>query len=126
MQEADVAALVRRSYQAFLAGDKEALDDIFSDDFAFTSPRDHRLDREGFYTRCLPGAISFRDHYIEKLFIQGDEAFVLYTVELRDGTKFRNTEHVHVENNRIKSVEVYFGEVEPYLGPPRLDRPDTR
>ena len=51
----------------------------------------------------------FQNHQIEKLFVQGNEAFVRYQAVLKDGTTFRNTEYYRIEGNKIREVEVYFG-----------------
>ena len=45
----------------------------------------------------------------QQLFAQGNEAFVRYQAELKDGTTFQNTEYIQVEGNKVKEVEVYFG-----------------
>jgi hypothetical protein len=46
---------------------------------------------------------------IEQICEAGDEAFVRYLAELRDGTKFRNTEYFRIEGSKIKEIAVYFG-----------------
>ena len=46
---------------------------------------------------------------IEKIFVEGSAAFVRYQVELKDGSKFRNTEFMRTRGNQIVEVEVYFG-----------------
>jgi len=42
-------------------------------------------------------------------FEHGDEAFVRYECELKDGARFRNTEYFRIEGNKIREVEVCFG-----------------
>jgi hypothetical protein len=80
-----------------------------SDDFTFTSPRDDHISKATFFERCLPGSEQFLTFQIEKLFVQGNEAFVLYQAELKNGTTFRNTEYYKLEGNKIQEVEVFFG-----------------
>jgi ketosteroid isomerase-like protein len=109
MQQDTVSELIRKNFAAFLAKDRKTLEEVLSDDFTFTSPRDDHINKATFFERCLPGSDNFRTHHIEKLFVQGNEAFVLYQAELKDGTKFRNTEFYKIEGNRIREVEVYFG-----------------
>lgn len=109
MENNVVADLIRRNFAAFLAGDAETLEELFSDDFTFTSPRDNHISKAAYFERCFPGSEQFRAFHIEKLFVQGNEAFVRYQAELKDGTKFRNTEYMRVEGNQIKEVDVYFG-----------------
>lgn len=56
-----------------------------SGDFPFTSPRDDHICKAAFFERCLPGSEQFLTHQIEKLFVQGNEAFVLYQARLKGG-----------------------------------------
>jgi ketosteroid isomerase-like protein len=109
MQQESVSDVIRKYFAAFLAQDRKALEEGLSDDFTFTSPRDDHISRAAFFERCLPGSDQFLSHQIEKLFVQGNEAFVLYQAELKNGTQFRNTEYYQLEGNKIKAVEVYFG-----------------
>ena len=109
MQPDAVSDLIRTYFAAFLAQDRKTLEAGLSDDFTFTSPRDDHISKAAFFERCLPGSEHFLSHQIEKLFVQGNEAFVLYQAELKDGTTFRNVEYYQLEGNTIKAVEVYFG-----------------
>ena len=109
MQQDTVSDVIRKYFAAFLAQDRKTLAEGLSDDFTFTSPRDDHISKAAFFERCLPGSDRFLTHHIEKLFVQGSEAFVLYQAELKNGTKFRNTEYYKLEGNKIKEVEVYFG-----------------
>ena len=47
-------------------------------------------------------------HDIEKIFVQGDEAFVLYKCISNDGVEFRNTEFFRFNERFISQVSVYF------------------
>ncbi len=109
MQQDTVSDLIRKYIAAFLAQDRKALEDGLSEDFTFTSPRDDHISKATFFERCLPGSENFRSLQIEKLFVNGNEAFVRYQAELKDGTTFRNTEYIRIEGNKIREVEVYFG-----------------
>jgi ketosteroid isomerase-like protein len=109
MQQDTVSDVIRKHFTAFLAQDRKTLEEGLSDDFTFTSPRDDHISKATFFERCLPGSQQFLTHNIEKLFVQGNEAFVLYQAELKDGTTFRNTEYYKLEGNKIKEVEVFFG-----------------
>jgi hypothetical protein len=40
---------------------------------------------------------------------KGNEALVLYELELNSGGKFRNTEFIRCEAGKIREIEVYFG-----------------
>jgi ketosteroid isomerase-like protein len=109
MQQDTVSDVIRKYFAAFLAQDRKTLEEGLSDDFTFTSPRDDHISKATFFERCLPGGDQFLTYHIEKLFVQGNEAFVLYQAELKNGTKFRNTEYYKLEGNKIREVEVYFG-----------------
>ena len=109
MQEHSVSDVIRKYFAAFLAQDRKTLEEGLSDDFTFTSPRDDHISKATFFERCLPGSEQFLTFQIEKLFVQGNEAFVLYQAELKNGTTFRNTEYYKLEGNKIQEVEVFFG-----------------
>jgi len=109
MQQDTVSDLIRTYFAAFLAQDRKTLEEGLSDDFTFTSPRDDHINKATFFERCFPGSVHFHTHQIEKLFVNGNEAFVRYQAELKDGTTFRNTEYIRIEGNKIREVEVYFG-----------------
>jgi ketosteroid isomerase-like protein len=109
MQQHTVSDMIRKYFAAFLAQDRKTLEEGLSDDFTFTSPRDDHISKATFFERCLPGSEQFLTFQIEKLFVQGNEAFVLYQAELKNGTTFRNTEYYKLEGNKIKEVEVFFG-----------------
>lgn len=107
--QASISDLIRKYMAAFLAKDTKTLEEGLSDDFTFTSPRDDHISKTAFFERCLPGADQFRIQRVEQLFAQGNQAFVRYYAELKDGSAFHNTEYIRMEGNKIKEVEVYFG-----------------
>lgn len=67
------------------------------------------LARAAYFERCWLGAGKVRIRSIEKLFAQGDQAFVLYVAEGADGIRFQNVELVTARDGKVRSVEVYFG-----------------
>jgi len=103
--------LIRSCFAAYRAGDRKVLEDAFADDFTFTSPYDDAIDKAAYFERCWP--ISTSGHMVsnevERIFEQGDAAFVTYRVLTRAGDTFRNTEFFLFEGERVKSVDVYFG-----------------
>jgi ketosteroid isomerase-like protein len=104
-----VAHLVRRLFAAFLTGDRAALENILSDYFTFNSPRDDHINKTEYFERCFPYGDQFRSHRIEQLCTMGNEAFVRYLAETRDGNRFRNTEYIRTDGHKIKEVDVFFG-----------------
>lgn len=85
------------------------MEDLLSDDFTFTSPRDDHIDRTTYFKRCWPYSEISRTFRIVNLVEKGDEAFIRYECELKGGGTFRNTEYFRIEGNKIKEVYVYFG-----------------
>ena len=109
MASADRAELVRSMFAAFNAKDRRTAERLLADAFTFTSPYDDAIDRAAYFERCWPNAELILKHDIERIFVEGDEAFVTYTCVNRDGTEFRNTEFFTFDGDRISSVSVYFG-----------------
>jgi ketosteroid isomerase-like protein len=110
MGKIDTLQIVRRYFEAYEAKDEAALRSLLSDDFAFSSPRDNRIDKETYIRRCWPFSDQVEAFHIEKLVGNGNEAFVQYECEPKSGARFRNMEHFSVDdNNKVKEVVVYFG-----------------
>ena len=99
---------IRAIFAAYRANDRDAVEAVLTDDFRFTSPYDDALDKATYFERCWDtGWIEQQD--IEKIFVEGCEAFVTYRCMARGGKSFRNTEFFRFEGDRVKSIEVYFG-----------------
>jgi hypothetical protein len=54
-----------------------------TNDFIFTSPYDHRVDRETYFKRCWPYSEKSPTYGIEKVFEKGNEVVVLYDCETK-------------------------------------------
>lgn len=96
-------------YRAFAAGDRVTAEAMLSDDFAFSSPVDVGLDRDGFFDRCWPGAGAGQEFSFVRLIPSGDEVIVTYELTHADGRRGRNTEVLSFRGDRICAAEVYFG-----------------
>jgi ketosteroid isomerase-like protein len=107
--KASVADVVRQYYRAYEAKDRKGVADLLSDDFTFTSPYDDHIGRAAYFERCWPNSETIRAFDIEKLFTQGNEVFVRYELHPMSGASFRNTEHLTIEDGKIKELDVYFG-----------------
>jgi ketosteroid isomerase-like protein len=103
------SSVVRKYFHAFQSQDRKTVEDMLSDDFTFTSPRDDHIGKQAYFERCWPNSRKFRSFNLEKVFEHGSEAFVRYECEPREGAKFRNTEYFRIEGAKIKEVDVYFG-----------------
>ena len=105
----DRKQLTRDAYAAFAAGDRDAIEALLADDFAFASPADPYLDRQGFFERCWPGAGTIGDHEFPRLVENGDEVIVTYEATKDDGTRIRNTEIHTFRGDQVVRQEVYWG-----------------
>jgi ketosteroid isomerase-like protein len=101
--------IVRSLFAAYHSRDRISVERVFADDFRFTSPYDDAIDKAAYFERCWPGSEFIKTNVIERIFEQGDEAFVTYQCITNDGKEFRNTEFFRFEGDRIRSVDVYFG-----------------
>jgi ketosteroid isomerase-like protein len=110
MQDNRVSQLVRSMYAIFQAKDRAAMEGLLDDDFRFSSPRDYRISKSEYFERCWPNSDKLSGFELEKVFVEGNEAFVRYTAQRNaDGVRFRNTEFLRVEGGKVKEVDVYFG-----------------
>jgi SnoaL-like domain len=109
MAPGDRLARVRDVYGAFAAGDRERIEQAFSDDLTFSSPVDVGLDRAGYFERCWPGAGGGQEFDFVRMVESDDEVIVTYEMTSADGTRGRNTEVLTFDGDRIRAVEVYFG-----------------
>jgi ketosteroid isomerase-like protein len=109
MTDESVETLARSYFDAFQNADRAAMEALLAPDFTFTSPFDDRIDRAAYFERCWPHASSFRFRDDKRIFVQGDECFVLYETEGKPGGTFRNAELFRFEGEQLRSVDVFFG-----------------
>jgi ketosteroid isomerase-like protein len=100
---------IRGYFAAYKSGDRAHLDQALAADFTFTSPYDDGIDKATYFARCWPNRNLIREHVVERIFEQGDEAFALYRCKTTDGKEFHNTEFFTFEGDRLKGVQVFFG-----------------
>jgi ketosteroid isomerase-like protein len=103
------AQTIRSLFAAFTAKDRRSGEALLADGFTFTSPYDDAIDRAAYFERCWPNSDRIRTQVLEKIFVEGDEAFVRYRCTTADGNDFRNTEFFTFDGDKIGSVSVYFG-----------------
>lgn len=103
------ADLVRRCFDAYKTKDRASIEAVLADDFTFTSPYDDAIDKATYFERCWPNSGRIREHVIERIVVQGDEAYVTYLARIIDGSEFRNTEFFTFTDDKVRSVTVYFG-----------------
>src|SRR6201747_1940111 len=106
---ANKSELIRALFAAYRANDRTSVEDSFTEDFRFTSPYDDRIDKPTYFERCWRVSDWIEQQQLEKIFVEGDEAFVTYEVVTKDEKRFRNTEFFRFAGERIRSIDVYFG-----------------
>jgi ketosteroid isomerase-like protein len=101
--------IIRALFAAYRSNDRNAVEDFFTDDFRFTSPYDDTIDKVTYFATCWRNSDWIERQQLERIFVDGDEAFVTYQVVTKDGKRFRNTEFFRFDGERIQRIEVYFG-----------------
>jgi hypothetical protein len=92
-----------------MSNDRRVVEDALTDDFRFTSPYDDEIDKATYFERCWRNSDWIERHELEKIFVDGNEAFVTYRCVAKGGKNFRNTEFFTIEGGRVKRIDVYFG-----------------
>jgi ketosteroid isomerase-like protein len=72
------AEMIRAIFAAYLSNNRKFVEDVFSDDFRFTSPFDDVIDKPTYFVRCWKNTDWIARHELEKIFVDGDEVFVTY------------------------------------------------
>ncbi|QPF85748.1 nuclear transport factor 2 family protein [Bradyrhizobium genosp. L] len=103
------AEIIRALFAAYLANDRAAVEAAFAEDFRFTSPYDEGLDKKTYFSICWRDTDWIGRHEIERILVDGAEAFVTYRCVGKDGKSFRNTEFFAFDGDKIARIDVYFG-----------------
>jgi ketosteroid isomerase-like protein len=109
MPASDRLKLARACYGAYESGDRSVVEELLSDDFTFFSPTDPGIDRATYFERCWPNSELIEEFDFKRLIEVGDEVIVTYESTKTDGRRFRNTEVLIFEGDKICRAEVYFG-----------------
>ena len=109
MPSASKPEIIRAIFAAYLSNDRKVVEKSLTDDFRFTSPYDDEIDKATYFERCWRSSDSIERHELEKIFVEGDEAFVTYKCVAKGGKNFRNTEFFTFKGDKVKRIDVYFG-----------------
>ena len=101
--------VVKDYYTAYEKKDWNMLTSLFAEGFVFNSPNDDHIDLNTYKERCWPNAINIKRFDIEKLIVDGDDAYVTYNGWTNDGRVFRNTEYFKLKDGKIKENACFFG-----------------
>jgi ketosteroid isomerase-like protein len=105
----DRAQLARDMYRAYETRDRQVVEDILTEDFTFYSPPDPGIDRATYFERSWPNADQLESFEFKRLIEEGNEVIVTNESTKTDGNRFRNTEVLTFDGDRICRAEVYFG-----------------
>ena len=72
------AEIIRGIFAAYLANDRSRIENALTEDFRFTTPYDDRIDKPTYFERCWKGSDWIERHELERILVDGDEAFVNY------------------------------------------------
>jgi ketosteroid isomerase-like protein len=109
MPTSDRLKTVRDVYGAYASGDRQPVEEAMGADLVFFSPPDPGIDRATYFERCWPNSSTIEAFEFIRLVEIGDEVLVTYESTKSDGRRFRNTEILRFDGDRICQVEVYFG-----------------
>lgn len=102
--------VVRASFEAYIAQDRETADRLLAEDFVFTSPQDDHISKQEFMEKCFPTAGRLKSQKIQQLVEAGEDAvFIMYEYELKTGERHRNTEFITVRDGQFVETQVFFG-----------------
>lgn len=109
--------LAKAIFAAFVTRDLNTAERLIAETFSFTSPLDNALDRKAYFSICWPNSKRMTSVKFCQICNDQDRVFVTYEADL-NGTRFRNTELLTINEGKIYTVEVYFGWNVPH-GVPR-------
>jgi|SRR5690242_16423720 len=100
---------VHALFAAYLANDRARVEDMFAEDFRFTSPFDDQIDKPTYFERCWRDSSWIERHALEHVVVDGDIAVVTYHCLATSGRSFRNTEVIVFRHDKFGRIDVYFG-----------------
>ena len=124
MEEAEISGnetaairAVRTVFQAYADRNRAAIEQVLAEDFHFSSPRDNRIDRAGYFARCWPHSENIVDFKFVRLAQDGEQVFATLEARIKKGYRFRNTEIWSFRRGKLVEAEVYFGWTLPHEAP---------
>jgi hypothetical protein len=101
---------IKQYYAAYEEKNWHMLEQILDEGFTFSSPAgDDHINLTVYKERCWPNANNTKKFDLEKIIIDGDDAYVTYNGWTTDGKLFRNTERFKFKEGKIKENECFFG-----------------
>jgi ketosteroid isomerase-like protein len=105
-KEAEDRRMIRDYYAAYETKDWNLMVPILADGFTFTSPAgDDHIDLKTYKERCWPNSANTKKFELEKMVVDGDDAYVTYNGWTNSGALFRNTERFKFAGGKITENE---------------------
>jgi ketosteroid isomerase-like protein len=103
--------VVRKWYAAWEKKAWGPVDSLLADNFTFTSAAgDDHISKSTFKARCWETQIDFIKRFdLERVMTGAEDAFVKYLCHTKNGQSFRNVEYLRIKNEKLESIECYFG-----------------
>lgn len=109
MPAIDRVGIARETYGAYESGERAMVEQHLAENFRFYSPADVGIDLSTYWTRCWRNAETIAAFEFKRIIECGEEVVVTYEATKTDGKRFRNTEILTFEGEKIVRAEVYFG-----------------
>ena len=102
--------IIRSYFGGFVKKDWNQVAAQLDDNFTFTSPApDDHINIAQFKAECWPQAEHIKEFEFVKIVDLGEEALAIMQVITTDNKLLRNVEYFHFKNDKILSIEVFFG-----------------
>jgi len=102
--------IVRTVYTAYEKKDWNMLKSVLADGFTFSSPVDvPPIDVKKYKEKCWPNCDNIKKFEIDKLMVDGNNAFVTYHCWTINGKVLCNTEYFSLKDGKIKGLVCFFG-----------------
>jgi ketosteroid isomerase-like protein len=103
--------IIRRWYAAWEKNAWGPLDILLADDFKFSSAAgDDHISKSEFKAQCWETQKNFIERFdLQRVFGQGNEAFVMYLGRTKNSKTFRNVEYLRLRDDKLEAIECYFG-----------------
>ena len=109
-KEASSKQMIKDYYAAYEKKDWSLMESILAENFTFTSPAgDDRINLKLYKERCWPNAYKTKKFDLEKIIVDGDDAYVTYNGWTTSDKLFRNTERFKFKDGKIIENECFFG-----------------
>jgi ketosteroid isomerase-like protein len=108
-QNASNEKIIKAYYTAFEKKDWNSMEQILATGFTFSSPLDDHISIKLFKERCWPNAYKIKRFDVDKMIVNGDDAFVITNGWTTDGKLFRNSDYFKFKDGKIREYECFFG-----------------